>query len=717
MPKIQQAQAAGGVSMDVQRAPTRSIESAGIVEKATAGLTKQIAGHAVDFANQLAQSEARSLALKNKTEHSLQADSLLEDMKKEDKYATSMEGFTEDYQKRLGDAQNKLLSDTPNPLSKRTSEGALADINLSSAKRAQAYERNERVARTYENINNSVDNIANSQALAFSPDKYIQGLTDITAEFTGNDQMFTPDQKRKGIEQAREVMFDSFSTYYENNPELVQDGINILEGGYGKKSEAMLHGLDSKKVGATLERFKKLQKQNGSINRSNINRKISDITSAIKSGKFLNDQDFDQVAGLALASDFENKAEMVDTVQGLKIMNDEMKTFMGLSAKEKQAALNDKLKLTKADGAFNATSRAALDGLFPQVKKNLLDQMELKGADFATTMRSDVANLSNQILNPLDSTVSDEQFRETVQTYIASTRATQQDAGISNVKFLTEDMANNYGTIVTSQDGKVAAIGIERLQNSFGDASGNILKELIDSKKVSQEHAPAFYVTDMTSRETILENIKNKDEIIAGYKQTTPNNIDNEKDVLASSELRDFRIGIDRTHALGANSKIANGFNDAILLDYKRRRKMGIDHDDAKKQSIKAIMTDNFDTTNNTVGLIIPKDIGVDKDEVENFAEEAISGISRFAEEFDISVPKSYEGSKENYLDHLEDTAQWKWDGGNGAVLQEMTSTGPAKITDSKGREIRFNYKDMNEKAFTRRKTDGIALIHTLGTF
>lgn len=716
MPKIVQAQSVGGVSMDVQRAPTQSIESAGLVEKATAGLAKQIAGHATDFANQLAQSEARSLALKNKTEHSLQADSLLEDMKKEDKYRKSMEGFSDDYQKRLGDFQNKLLSDVPNPLSKRTSEGALADINLTSAKRAQAYERNERVARTYENINTSVNNIANSTALSFSPDKYIQGLTDITAEFTKNDQMFNPDQKRKGIEQAREVMFDSFSTYYENNPEFVQEGINIIEGGYGKKSEAILNGLASQKVGATLERFKRLQKQNGSINRSQVNRKISDITSAIKSGKFLNDQDFDQVSTLALSSDFENKAEMVDTVQGLKIINNEMKSFMGLTAKEKEVAINDKLKLTEADGAFNATSRAALDELFPQVKKNLLKQMETKGADFATKMRSDVANLSNQILNPIDSTVSDEQFRETVQTYIASTRTTQQDAGITNVKFLTDDMANNYSTLITSQDGQVSALAIERIQNSFGDASGNILKELITDKKIPQEYAVAFYAQDTQSKANILDNLKNKKDIETSFDIAKKTNDEIKfNDVLADEAYESLKLAINKTNAGGANRDIVNGFAKNIELEYMKLMSSGekISHDDAKERAMDTIINKNFDFTANKTPLIIPKDLGIDKDMVEDFTEEALDSIMEFGNTVDIAVPKNFKGSKNNYYNYLEDTGVWVWNGGDGATLHEDTGNGLAEIKDSQGKNIEFKYSDMNKTFKYKNPNKGLAYTKT----
>jgi len=703
MPKISKADLPGGVSLDVMRAPTQSIESAGMVSKAQSQVAGQVSRIAGEFGQQLAQSEARTQAIKNKAEFTLQADSLLEDMKKEEKYADSMEGFTQDYQQRLGDLHKDVLDTTTHtPLSRRASENALSETNLSSQRKAQSYERNERVAKVYQNAEDVTDLMGQDLAINYSPDKHVQNITTIQNMFRKEEEIWTPEQSRKGIKNFKNKQFDSLSTYYETNPGIVSQGISLLEGKY-PQSKAILDGISSEKRNATLERLKRIQKQNNSMSKASISRHITDLKAAVYSGKKLRANDFNRVSSMALEGAFDNSAEMANTVQGLQAIHDQNEKFSQMNAKEKAVAVNDKLKLGEVEGAFNAAQREALQDMFLKVKQNTLKNMETKGADFAAGDRQDIANQSQQILNPLNEDISDEELYEATQSYVSNTRTYQQDAGITNIKFLTEDMQNSYSDAITNKEGQIGAVAIERIQKSFGDASGSVLKELLQSKKIAPEHSTVFYSQDYQSKTRMLENIRNKDKIEEDFRKTksTNPNIDL-NDVLIDKDYQSFKVALNKTNPGGANRDIMNGFTTNVMLEYKRLMSAGgeVDHDKAKQQAIDTVINNNFDFTSSKTPLMIPKDLGVDKDVVDNFTEDSLDEMIDFSNAADIQPPKNFKGSRSNYINHISDTGVWVWNGGDGAVLYEDTGNGLAEIKDSMDRKIELKYSEMNESAF-----------------
>ena len=174
-------------------------------------------------------------------------------MKKEDRYATSMEGFTEDFNQRIDKLQNDMIEETTSyPLARRHSEDALKGVNSSLKIQAQSYARNEMVNRTYQNVDDSLSMMSQNMSYNYSPDKHVKNLAEMQNVFTKTNGLWTPEQSRKGIDDTRKKFWNSFETYHTTNPSHVQEGIDIIEG-RSPQSKALLNGMDTKTVNNTLE--------------------------------------------------------------------------------------------------------------------------------------------------------------------------------------------------------------------------------------------------------------------------------------------------------------------------------------------------------------------------------------------------------------------------------------------------------------------------------
>jgi hypothetical protein len=698
MPKIPSAGQPNLVSMDVQRTPTESIDQAGMVGRAKAGLAQTAGQIAGEFGAKLAQAEAKAKALEIRSNYAVEADSIRRELEVE--YDGDPEGFALEYESRTNRMKGVLFRDVKNPVQREAAENALVDLEFNGKRGAHTYERNRRVQKAYGTLAGAVNSQAQKLTVAFDPLESVRENAKLKESFTTSPELFTPEEVDKAHNEIDNKMFDSMVNYYANNPELAKNGLDILEGRH-TQSENLIDNIDSNKIGRAIAKLKSASNVNSGIRRATIAGDMRNIRAAIAGFNDVGEQAFIDLEGKIMASGFDESPEMLDNVATMRQMNEGVQKYMDLSADDKRRAIDDELKLTKAPAHFNAAARANFQQDFKNTIMNLSKAMEKNGGDFALSRRSGLEGLEKRAMDFDSETVIQD-----MQEYVKTTKVVQDELGIQNTMLPTTTMKANYAAAIKNPNGRAGATAVEAITEGFGEDAGMLIKNMVESEALEPEYATAFYVEEFDSKEVILGNIANKQEINKVFKDKKSTVDNDENDLMNHESVRAMARSINLSNPEGTNSKLVSGFQDAIKTEYRRLIGMEeVAHDVAKERAVSIVLDKNFAFTENDYQMMIPKKLKVEPDTVEDFANTTRYNMDVFADKVDIQPPKDFPGDRKNYINHLKSTSHWVWDGNDGAQLYEFTSSNkPSLVTDGEGNPIKLKYEQMNDAFFDQKE-------------
>ena len=687
------------VSMDVERIPTQSIEQAGLVHKAQAGLADKVTGIASEFGQKLAHAEARAKSLDIRNRYAIESENISAELKADDKYTKDVAGFASEYERRVSTMKGVLMRDLSSSLEHETANNALVDLEFNSIRGAYGWERNQRIERAYNTFTNTVTSYGQSQVLKFDPSRALSEGAKLKNSFTESTELFTPEQIDKAHADIDNTRFDSMIGYYYNNPSMATQGLDILEDRH-TQSQNLKYGIDPNKIAGAIHKLKSISNVNTEVSKASVNSRLQDIQTSIKKFSEVTPEAFEEIKQDIYAGDFSDKEEMLDTVVVAQHTNEVVQKYLDMPGAEKDMFSSGVFKFPEAPPEFNATQRAQWERVGQQAIKDARIMMETKGADFAKTRRADINNLEAMALD-----IESDTFVSDAKNYAMVTKATQKEYGIKNVIIPTEQMMDHYAKTITNPEGNYGASAIDKIVEAYGEDTGSLIQTMIERKKIDASYATAFYTDSLEAKEAIINNLKRRKEIVSEYKLKGNSIAPDEADLFNDESITSFERSVNIANPEGANSQIVLGFKNAIALEYKRGMAIeGLDHDDAKENAINKMLKNNFSFTNNSVPLTIPKKISVEPDTVEDFVSDFRSNFPRSAEKLRIVPPKTYAGSKENYINHIRRTAQWVWDGNDGAQLYEMTDNNrPVLVLDETGLPIKMKYMDMNESFFTEK--------------
>lgn len=706
----------GLVNTNIQAMPTQSVESAGMVERATAQTLQQGANVALQFGQILKQEEQKAFAVKAQSSYLKEADDLYNEMSTMDIYKSSPEGFHDAYRTRLEKLKQRKLSEANNDYTRKYANEVLTGMDSNFLRQAGSFERNQRLTNVYNAYNEDVNNTASLYVDKFDPtstNKFVNDKARLRAQFqTGN--LFSSEQAKEGVKNIDGRMFDAMIDNALNNPNTVDQTLGILEGKH-KHSSLILDGVDSRKVGDAISKLQRIKSSNVTISKSRINDKLQDIKAAIGSGNFLDDNNFADAMALIDPS-FDNAPELTDSLMSLKVMNDKFKNYIDADGKQKEILKNDIMTFVETkDPSFNAKDREEYKEFFRTNMIKLNQDFNKNGVDYVTKDRRDLKLIE---ASTMDLTAPTEELKRYVKDFNAASLSLQGEKGVITPRLTSNTQAKYFAEqIMTGMDnGKQVDDMINKLSEAYGDSSGLLAKELIAHGGLKEEYMPALLMGSDATKTQYLQNLKNKDELAALKATSTYKDELDYEGFKANEVLNEFISAIDSTNKGGKNLSISSSIAKGAMQEYERQVLSGTSHKDAMNNSVKMFISDNFDTITDGHAVVIPKKLNVDKERVSDFMQNSLSTSwlkndadkNSVLESLEIDLPPAQKDilNKEPnraksletlYKQHIRENGVWIWDGGDGAALYEkiVGTDNYAVVSNKMGKQIRLSYKEM----------------------
>jgi len=700
--KIPTANGPGLLNTNVKRMQTQDINSAGMVQRAQTQAFKAVTDTAQKVGTIIQNEEIKSFTQKSQAEYTVQADEMYGKMSTDNKYEDNPDLFQKDYAKGLKDLKTGLLKNAPGSKAQRIAEGTLNGSELNYTRQGASFVRNQKVNNIYKSKQDVLDLYSTHIVTKFNPNdlnQTIERKAQLINEFKNAD-LFDSKRSEAGIEDVNNKFFQSMVQNAEVTPNNADGILRILKS-EDKKSMALKQGVDPKNLANAIIKLQRIKDTNKTISRSQFNRRASDFKTAISNGDIPKPEQYAELMGM-IDKEAPDAAESMDMIIGLKTVGDKFEKYMDASGEEKKNLIREDLDLIATeDKTFNATTRGGLEAFYKEGIQKLNKDMNTRGADYVVKDRRDLAVLSGLALD-IDAPV--DEYTENVKSFVSSSLAIQKEKGIINPRVTTDEQVKTFSNLLKNSKGEQASFLIEKLSTAYGERSGEFLKEMITHGKMEDKYVPAMLMSDSGSRQQYMDNLRNEKDInalVKGMPDAPDYSI-----VKNNEKLTAFVSAIATSDPAGKNSFLSAGLMKAVTLEYGRRVSSGEDANTAGQAAVDSVINKNYDIAEENNALIIPKDLGVDKDKVEDFVSKTMSGNFDYLDSLEIDIPPHMKAELEKnptrgktasdiYKNHISESGVWVWDGSDGATLFENTGGAYAEVKNKMGQRISVKYKDM----------------------
>jgi hypothetical protein len=620
----------------------------------------------------------------NSADNQFEADSYKKKIELQNKYSGDPKGYSTEFDSWAKDWNKNKIKEAPNTIAKDNWSRAFTNKATSASVDAQSYERKQAANFMVGKIDGYSQEHANNLTLSPNPEyamsswettvKSVKDNVGIHWNETEAEELL----KKLGARQA-----EGYLNGLERNKNF-GSGLSFIDG-KDKETKELLKYVDQDKLQSTRNRFMNAMEVNNEVSKQTINKTINNaVLGAIKYGGITKSEEFNQAYKLAEYLPPDKKALTIDDLDTAKYYAEKIALIKTMTPEKAIAEIKSK---QFPDESFNLQGRMNLTSQFIKTAEEIIQQKESGAGEFYINNDKEVGIKSQEAL--------DLSRPQALKSYIDEIDVRTDAEKITNKSYLSAAMAESYTTMLTTKDPVVSEQSFQALSAGAGDKTSVIINELRQkNKNFTDLHAAAFSIGDSKNRISVLSNLKNK-QAIEDNPRVTSSSKQLKEAMLNNDSIANFSKIINNSDPSGNRMWIGNGATKLIELEAKSIIASGGDPDEAVSMASKKVIEDNFDFAEaGKSSLIVPKNLGIDKDDLENAIQRL--GTKDYLSKLDITVPSVYP-DKNRLLEDYEDKGYFisTPDQSGAYMVLKNSSNQHVPLRDSKGTPIRFNYSDM----------------------
>lgn len=675
-------------AVDLQQGP--SVQRAGMVANAWGDVGGVLASIGNDLMAKRKQAETSTFI--NSSRNELNRQVSMKETELTEKYSGDPTGYASEMNEFLNDFGNQFREKAPNEDAKLAWENDFNTYANNIGIQAESKENKNRAI--YQSGLIDEDAYKNRQIIAQKPD------VALATDFFNNSLKSTNDgiglwyDETSAKEKAKKLGADYAGTLlegFENNKDY-GNGLRFLEG-KDPNGKALLEYTDPKLIQGYKDRFQRLQEQETQLSKAMLNTQVSDVTNALLQGKNISNETLSQLANKASMLRPEEQAYMLDNISNAKVYNEALKDLKTRPLSEMQQKALFEIPRGQ-DDSFNFTDRQNMSMVYQKAAANIIKQKVSDYPQFLVENDPQIKNLSEQVL--------DFNNVEAMRQYATSVSNKSKLEGIPNNSLISEGIAKQYGSMITSKNPEAANSAYKSIEAGFGSHTGQVISDMVKHKAISDDHAMALYLKDDAARVSSLANIAQSKQIDESFKKNFPR--EDYKDIYSNTSFNNLKRAISTNDPYNKRLWLNNGLEKLVSLEYKNNRVNGLSKSDSVDKAINKVIKNNFDVAvSKNSSVILNKEYIQNKSDIQDFMSNSLS--MKYLQEAGVKPPKEFEDqastlgydANERYKQDIIKNGVWVTnEAQNGAILTKKNPDGSlVPVFNKDGKRLEMGFDDM----------------------
>lgn len=692
----------------------RSVDPVAQAAKTVGALTSQMGG----IMKKRSEAEAETYASKSTRELRLEGVNIKKEL--DVKYAGDPNGYAEEYNARIKEAQNRYAESAPSDLSKSTftktseafvfSSGMQANVSENKQKNQKMVMDNKNAGKQnseiqYESpdsrsasisimnrnmeLDNQVGKIGDAKQIAalkqdfqeWTRDGYLQGYLD--------KQLTNPANANKTLEQGKKDI-DAMLTVTPENEALLKGMTPKAKNQFKRKAYRQLESSFAKEQSHVAEKTNLLA--------SNI--MMGSVDPSTPAGKALIDGQKNKILSTQSLDQFKKDQMLakISTSEAVQSMNSDIAMMTPDEAKAQQS----EIKADALSGITDDLTRRKVSGILDKNFNKVLTQnreaMIKDGPTYFTQHDKGLANLAQSVVTGDPNKYAN--YKAQIDSYYEKFNVAPADR-----KYLPEAVRETYSkSFKAALELKKPAMAEEVLSTIDGMANGNSYR-LLKEVGINDKFVAVGELGNSQDRQNALQNIMNSDAINTDFKNVVPDM--NNKDIYASLDTDYFKAIQNQNFGSTQTKANAQAMLDVATLSFKQAMANGSNAEEAAEIAWGSFKRTNTQVTggDQNTNMIIPKKVmgSVSQETINTFIDRTTgeSGPVTIGEVIDfgkVAVPAVFQEDLGTYKSMVSDVGFWTFNKQDNRMYLQLPNGSDGKATsllDKNGTPLSYSLEDV----------------------
>lgn len=644
MPKIPEAPGTSVTPLQGQRgAPQINTNAMTAVNKANAEMANTISSLGMQLADRGRNLQIQEETSQARADYEREVNEQTLELKRQYNETGDFKTYKEDYELMIADIEANYEDRFSWNESKRFFKEFKRNFDSKNFAQADVYQTSNLTKSLVRSRDNIYQNELRSLEAMPMPADAATKIARNNASFSEINKeggFFTADELEQKITANHNQGFDALMRGYESN-EQINEALDFLANKGDKYYKSITDKVDAKTIATWETRLRQKLKVKGDISRAQINRDIRNLK--LSSGEIQDPTAIDGLIGQINASDYPDKKELIDQLEGIKVADVRLKESEELDAEEMSQALfdieNDPDAFFKKNAPeFNTANRMTDRPYYVKKFRDRLVNMVNNTADHFNERNPALKEVSDSLLN-IDVGEAGLAWADKAQGYIKAVNDEADAKKINNPNLMPAELKKSITNIFKSQEYEMAAAKIETVIKGFEGHETQLFNQLSmpdgTSKKpaISDGQLLALLTSDFEGREDMLLLQGNRKTIEDDFKTKISDNDDKgikRSDILNHQEVINLVNDSAKNDPSMRVSRIWKGiFNNIELKAMSLMANNGMELDDAVKFAKQKVFDQNFEELD---GILIPRFTNVTSDDLEDFIDGARPVLDQIAQ-------------------------------------------------------------------------------------
>lgn len=507
-------------------------------------------------------------------------------------FQQSIQDFTK---KRMDEGFKNAPSEDAKDLYHRRSEQLFMQANVE----ASNYENTQKAKFWASNIDRKTNQLSSSLLANPSATQAAEIQRQVKDEIAQNVGIHFDEKTGQDIAKTQSVTIGKAVLDGLDSQERYQEGIAYLKDQKGKG--AFLNDMDSETRGMYLRRFENAAQTKQHEHDTETRLRVSDMANAYLDGNNISPKEYASLVSDVNKSGYkpDEKARILDTLQIANVVGGEMKN---LAITPRSQWKNPESLIEERGSGWNSQKRDMAISAMQHQMRSIISQQDKDPVQFMISNRPNIAQL-RQASNPNDPAE--------MKNYFDTLISQQTALGIPSPRLLTNVEAQSMSEAIKVQGVDSAMSAILNVKNSYGQYASKAMQEIVKKGNLDDDYMLLVHVPNSPSMRSMVENIKNKDQINDAFKKNRPaiSANDIQKQVAIDSDkyvaplLRGKGSDLSRT-------PFANAINEQVQVETKKILSMSSGNSiaDASKEATRRVLDQNYITINEaSSNILVPR--------------------------------------------------------------------------------------------------------------